>query len=270
VSASRSTYSPRSATIKDSTGQRCPVEGRSALTDPAPGPPRMWRGADAIGRLRLLADRGSVGGAGPYGKPMRTGSVGGGRRWFGAPASAVARAGGGRSVGRWSVGRSSCGPGHERRASGASRSRSIMQSASLDTPARDRDASRMPHMRNASRSSPDATTDAVCRSAHPSAPITCLTRHSVRPRRALPCHARGACVERHGLPASARLTRHACSAGVRRPASGVRVERERERERRADPTALSPDARRSSGPPLRAATATGPRHHPAPATAHLQ
>ena len=129
MSASRSTYSPRSATIKDSTGQRCPVEGRSALTDPAPGSPRMWRGAAAFGRLRLLADRGSVGGASPYGKPMSTGvagwlvagrrrtSVAGGKpapecrrahlagepggagRWRGAgertsPASAVARAGG--------------------------------------------------------------------------------------------------------------------------------------------------------------------------------
>jgi hypothetical protein len=64
----RARTSPRSATIKDSTGQRCPAEGRSALTDPALGSPRMWRGAAASGRLRLLADRGSVGEHGPMGK----------------------------------------------------------------------------------------------------------------------------------------------------------------------------------------------------------
>src|SRR6201996_2534922 len=62
--------SPRSPTIKDSTGQRCPVEGRSALTDPAPGSPRMWRGAAVFGRLRLLADAGSVGAASVSGKPV--------------------------------------------------------------------------------------------------------------------------------------------------------------------------------------------------------
>ena len=62
----------QSATIKDSTGQRCPVEGRSALTDPAPGSPRMWRGAAVFGRLRLSADAGSVGAASVSGKRLWT------------------------------------------------------------------------------------------------------------------------------------------------------------------------------------------------------
>src|ERR1700761_3981208 len=67
--ATREHDSPRSATIKDSTGQRCPVEGRSALTDPAPGSPRMWRGAAVFGRLRLLADASSVGTPAVSGNP---------------------------------------------------------------------------------------------------------------------------------------------------------------------------------------------------------
>ena len=59
-----------SATVQDSTArgclrrqQRCPIAGRSTLTDPALRPPRMWRGAGAQrarGRLRLLVDGGRV------------------------------------------------------------------------------------------------------------------------------------------------------------------------------------------------------------------
>ncbi len=59
---------PWSATSKDSTRHRCPVQDHQLSRTPPSAKPRMWRGAARFGRLRLLADRGSVGGNRRLGK----------------------------------------------------------------------------------------------------------------------------------------------------------------------------------------------------------
>ena len=60
----RSPRGPReSATSKDSTRHQCPVQGRSALTDPTLGTPRMWRGTGPSGGYDYWLARRSVG---PY------------------------------------------------------------------------------------------------------------------------------------------------------------------------------------------------------------
>jgi hypothetical protein len=48
-----------------------PCEGWLSSHGPRPSRPRMWRGADVIGRLRLLAGRGSVGAQRRFGNPLR-------------------------------------------------------------------------------------------------------------------------------------------------------------------------------------------------------
>src|SRR5947209_8655490 len=62
----------RSPTSKDSTRHRRPVQAAQLSRTPPSESPRMWRDAVAIGRLRLLADRASVGAKSPQGKQIGT------------------------------------------------------------------------------------------------------------------------------------------------------------------------------------------------------